>query len=212
MSPVADADEMFDQIADALAGPGYWVQPQALPAVVSQALLRLHERGDGFYSAGVGRGPDQMRHPGLRRDAIAWIREDDALAAPWIDWTRQLRLQLNQRLFLGLFSFESHLAIYQPGNFYKTHVDAFRGRSNRRVSLVAYLNRDWSPESGGELVLYHPEDGTPLQCVPPEFGTVALFLSEVFPHEVLPAVRPRLSVAGWFRVNGSHGGQVDPPA
>jgi alpha-D-ribose 1-methylphosphonate 5-triphosphate synthase subunit PhnH len=48
MSPVADADEMFDQIADALAGPGYWVQPQALPAVVSQALLRLHERGDGF--------------------------------------------------------------------------------------------------------------------------------------------------------------------
>lgn len=38
-----------------------------------------------------------------------------------------------------------------------------------------------------------------------------LFLSEEFPHEVLPASRERYSIAGWFRVNGNGAGRVDPP-
>lgn len=34
-------------------------------------------------------------------------------------------------------------------------------------------------------------------------GTLVVFLSEEFEHEVLPAKRDRYSIAGWFRVNPS---------
>lgn len=203
----------FDPIAQALAETGYIVLRDALPHPVGECLLQLQQRNaKQFYPASIGRGPEQNRNPALRRDKIAWIEEGDALAAPWVDWTQQLRLYLNQHLFLGLFSFESHLAVYDVGAFYKTHVDAFRGHSNRRLSLVAYLNRDWQAGQGGELVLYHPQTDVELQRVVPEFGTVVLFLSEEFPHEVLPATRPRWSVAGWFRVNAGSGSHLDPPA
>ena len=40
-----------------------------------------------------------------------------------------------------------------------------------------------------------------VELVLPELGTLVIFLSEDIPHEVLPAMRDRYSIAGWFRVN-----------
>ena len=40
-----------------------------------------------------------------------------------------------------------------------------------------------------------------LDEVRPEFGTLAVFLSEDIPHEVIPARRERFSIAGWHRCN-----------
>ena len=114
---------------------------------------------------------------------------------------------------LGLFTFESHFAHYAPGAFYKTHLDAFRGQANRILSVVLYLNPDWADDEGGEMVLYQEtEPNQKLFTVKPELGTLAVFLSEEFPHEVLPAKRDRYSIAGWYRVNTSTGNKVDPPA
>ena len=77
--------------------------------------------------------------------------------------------------------------------------------------MVAYLNPDWSEEDGGELVLY-PEKGEQGELrVTPAHGTFVLFLSEDFEHEVLPARRDRLSIAGWFRRNSSSAMRADPP-
>jgi SM-20-related protein len=45
----------------------------------------------------------------------------------------------------------------------------------------------------------------------PSFGTIVVFLSEEFPHEVLPAKRDRYSIAGWFRLNNSIDNNIDPP-
>jgi len=45
----------------------------------------------------------------------------------------------------------------------------------------------------------------------PQLGTLVVFLSEEFPHEVLAAQRDRYSIAGWFRVNSSTAQQIDPP-
>lgn len=45
------------------------------------------------------------------------------------------------------------------------------------------------------------EDTAALAVIPPEAGTLVLFLSEDVPHEVLPAYADRYSIAGWFRVN-----------
>jgi len=112
---------------------------------------------------------------------------------------------------MGLFSFESHFACYDVGAYYKRHVDAFIGQSNRALSLVAYLNEQWQESDGGELVLYTSEDDATGFTVRPEKGTFVIFLSEQFPHEVKTSNRQRHSVAGWFRVNGSINGQIDPP-
>jgi Predicted proline hydroxylase len=208
-----DKEDLFEQIAVALETDGLLALPNGLPAEICACLQQLNEcAGADFRVAGVGRGHEQNHNRDLRRDRIAWIDDADPLAAPWHSWTNDLRLYLNRRLFLGLFSFESHLAVYHPGDFYRTHLDAFRGESNRRLSLVTYLNPDWQPGQGGELMIYHPQTGAPLQKVMPVLGTLVVFLSEEFPHEVLPASRERHSVAGWFRVNGSTLGQVDPPA
>jgi len=165
--------------------------------------------GNGaFHEAAVGRGEDQQRNRFVRRDRIHWLDERDPALSTWRDWTEQLRLQLNRRWFLGLFSFESHLAHYRPGDFYRTHYDAFRGEANRIVSLVCYLNENWSEFDGGELVLH--TDCGPV-AVAPQYRTVALFLSEEMPHEVRPSRRDRFSVSGWFRLNSSSPVQIDPP-
>src|SRR5690606_30154176 len=100
-------------------------------------------------------------------------------------------------------------ARYGCGDFYKRHRDSFPGQANRILSVVAYLNPDWGDDDGGELVLYHEDTDQVLCKVVPELGTMVFLLSEEFPHEVLPAAKPRWSIAGWFRVNTSLAGVID---
>ena len=119
---------------------------------------------------------------------------------------------LNRRLLLGLFSFESHFSHYAVGDFYKRHMDAHKGDANRVLSIVVYLNPEWLPESDGELVLYKDESDKKGIKVIPMFSTVVVFLSEEFPHEVLATQRDRYAIAGWFRLNSSILGRIDPPA
>lgn len=174
----------------------------------------LHKQSmnpDQFKKAGIGRGNDHLENDFVRTDEICWITGASEAGKQWLEWTAQLQKHLNRRLFLGLFSFESHFAHYGPGDYYKRHVDAFHGETNRILSIVVYLNPGWTQEDGGELVLYldeHDKDGIK---VVPLHGSMVVFLSEEFPHEVLPANRDRDSIAGWFRVNASIMGKLDPP-
>jgi len=71
------------------------------------------------------------------------------------------------------------------------------------LSTVLYLNRDWQPGDGGELLMFDDEDTCLLEAVTPEYGKLIIFLSERFPHEVAIAHRERQSIAGWFRTQGS---------
>ena len=103
-----------------------------------------------------------------------------------------------------LAEYEAHYACYEPGSFYRRHVDkhgadAEVGASGQRViSTVCYLNEPgWPADAGGELVLYAEGLG-PLK-VTPEAGTLVVFRSDTLAHEVLPAQRQRLSIAGWMR-------------
>lgn len=210
---LSQEDGAFAQIADAIEERGYVVLPAALPDTISDDLISYLAALDSraFHAAAVGRGADQMRNDFVRRDRISWIDERAELARSWHDWIARLRAFLNRRLYLGLFSFESHFAVYEPGDFYRKHYDAFRGESNRVLSLVTYLNKGWEPDQGGELVIYSSIDDTELVRVTPAFGTLVLFLSEEFPHAVMAAQRERYSVAGWFRINTSLNAQIDPP-
>lgn len=209
----AQAD-LFERIAQSLLTDGYSIQPDALPRELT-TNLRQHldtMSAQQFDRAGIGRDGQHALRADVRKDTISWITDDSAVGQVWLEWAQALQDYLNRRLFLGLFSFESHFAHYAPGTYYKRHVDAFRGDTNRMLSLVVYLNPDWQAQDGGELVLYRDEQDTTGDKVIPANGTLVTFLSEEFPHEVLPAQRDRYSIAGWFRVNSTRADRLDPPS
>ena len=106
-----------------------------------------------------------------------------------------IRLECNRSLFLGLDSFEGHFAVYSQGAHYGRHKDVFQTQDTRVLSLIIYLNSDWKPGMGGELVI-HVE---PAFVVEPKAGTLVLFLSHEFEHEVLKTECERNSLCGWFR-------------
>jgi len=206
-------EQLFNAIAGDLQSKGYSINPLALPPKLADALLhQVLETPDGqFVPAGIGRAKGQLQDQTVRKDNIRWITEDSAACRQWLQWAGELQRCLNRQLFLGLFSLESHFAHYSEGDFYRRHLDAFKGEGNRIVSVVAYLNPNWHGEDGGELVIY-TEKGEPDGVrVTPAHGTLVLFLSEDFEHEVLAARRDRYSIAGWFRLNSSSALRVDPP-
>ena len=208
------SEARFQRLARGVKEDGYVVLPDALPRPLADALWQqaLASAPASFRPAGIGRLEQRDHNRFVRTDEIAWIEGHTAATRAWLAWTEQLRLELNRALLLGLFSFESHFAHYAPGAFYRRHLDAFKGETNRILSLVAYLNHDWAPDDGGELVIYRePAAGMEPLRVTPAFGTLVAFLSEDFPHEVLPARRDRYAIAGWYRVNNSVAQRVDPP-
>jgi SM-20-related protein len=192
---------LFDQIADALAGPGFMVLDQPLPESLIHGLIdNLSRQQNSFKPAGVGREGDYQRNQDIRGDSIQWLEAGDPAVTEFLCWMDTLRLELNRRLFLGLFDYECHYAVYRPGAFYQKHRDAFRGSPGRKLSTVLYLNPNWDPVAGGELVLYDEAGEGELLRLAPECGRLVIFLSEDFPHEVLPATQLRQSIAGWFRI------------
>lgn len=200
LTPMLD-EALFDQIADALAGPGYILLDNALPPpVVAGLLLNLQQQQAALNPAGVGRQGDYQRNSHIRGDSIQWLEPGVPAVTEFLSCMDKLREAMNQRLYLGLFDYESHYAVYEPGAFYQKHRDAFRGKPGRKLSSVLYLNPDWDKSSGGELVLYDEAGELELLRIAPEYGRLILFLSEDFPHEVLPAAMRRQSIAGWFRI------------
>jgi len=207
------SDILFERIASDIREKGYSINPAALPLELTDALMQhlACMQASKFTDAGIGRGRQHIYNDFVRTDEICWITGESVAGKDWLNWTSGLQTYLNRRLFLGLFSFESHFAHYAPGDYYKRHCDAFRGEANRVLSVVVYLNQSWSPTDGGELVLYKDDSDHDGLRVTPGLGTVVVFLSEEFPHEVLPAVRDRYSIAGWFRVNTTTSELADPP-
>ena len=49
-----------------------------------------------------------------------------------------------------------------------------------------------------ELIIYDDNDNI-IQEVEPKIGTMVIFLSEKFPHEVLKTNKNRYAIAGWFK-------------
>jgi len=199
-------EPVFERMVVTLREYAWCVIPDALPRSLRDALQAqlLQPSALHLRAAGIGRQQEHTVVPGIRSDAIAWISGSTPAEQAWLAWADALRQFLNRHLFMGLDSFESHFAHYAPGAFYARHLDAFRqvavpAASTRRVFLVAYFNPHWQAAEGGELVLFDPHSGQEHR-VQPELGTVALFLSEEVPHEVLAARRDRYSIAGLFRV------------
>lgn len=205
--------DVFEQIAVALERDGYIVVSDVLPhGVVDGLFLDLKSVDEeAFRRAGVGRQDNYQLNQFVRTDKICWLEGKSPAVQDFLGWIERLRRELNRRLYLGLFDYECHYATYPVGAFYKKHVDAFKGQSNRVLSTVFYLNPVWLPQDGGELLMYSEDGDRVLEKIAPEYGKLVIFLSEIFPHEVVAAQRERYSIAGWFRVNNSSAIAVDPP-
>lgn len=207
------SEQQIDAISDQLASSGYIILKNALAQPLLDALQKqaLRITDQQWHEARIGRNQQQLLDKKVRSDKIHWIDATNAPQTGYLNLMDNLREQLNQRLYMGLFDYESHFSVYQPGQFYQKHLDALKGRSNRLLSSVLYLNNQWLPSNGGELLIYGADQQEPLVSVIPEMGTLVIFLSEQFPHAVLSAKQTRYSIAGWFRVNSNKGGLVDPP-
>jgi SM-20-related protein len=118
-------------------------------------------------------------------------------------------------------------AYYPTGGFYRRHRDAISGSAStlRQYSLLLYLNKGWTETDGGRLRLHMDSGGDSLpeseepnfQDVDPNGGTLVLFESDKFPHEVLDTKAERVAVVGWYNrpvtaddIAELSGGAVDP--
>jgi SM-20-related protein len=169
----------------------------ALLAELRARCLELHAAGD-LHPAKIGRGENERLAPEVRGDFISWVQapERDAeqrLLAKLDD----LRAALNRALMAGLEDYQGHFAIYPRGAGYARHFDRLVGTDVRAISAALYLNDDWLPEHGGYLRIY--TGGGRSEDVMPQGGRLVAFLSDRFEHEVLPAMRERMSFTGWFR-------------
>lgn len=195
----------IERVCDQLEQQGFAHTNNLLSEELLKALYGEIKQLDENYalqSAGIGRGEDHLVNKAVRSDKIHWIEGDTFAQCQFQEKLEQIRIDINYRLMLGLFESESNFAVYRKGDFYQKHLDSFKGQKNRILSMVIYLNPEWSESDGGLLNIYkHEESETPFMCVVPTWGTAVLFLSEDVPHEVTPAYKNRYSIATWFRCN-----------
>ncbi|EKO3858439.1 2OG-Fe(II) oxygenase [Vibrio harveyi] len=197
----------MNKLIDALSTHGYYIWDDFIS---QEEVAELRDCiPDDWKKARIGRNDDVTRIETIRSDKIQWLKRDmGAPVASFLDKMEEIRLEANRHFFLGLFEYEAHFAKYEKGDFYQKHLDCFKGNENRRLTTVFYMNESWSEEDAGELVVYDLNDNK-IVTIPPRSGRLFVFLSEQFPHEVLPTNAERFSIAGWFRINGVKDNQLD---
>jgi len=193
-------ETLYSQIIDALVEDGYIILTNALDPQLPKKLKQFALDETNFKRAGISASSDLHVDNDRRRDKIQWLNNNEASRSEFLAFSNGLQERINRELYMGINYYESHFAIYEKGDFYETHVDAFKNSKNRVVTTVYYLNEEWQKTDGGELVIYD-EDNNFLAQVLPNANTLIVFLSDKFPHEVKPANKKRYSIAGWFRVD-----------
>lgn len=192
--------EQLSSLTQSLVEQGYAIRENFIPSELASALLarlKLHLNKDEFTQAGIGSGGDFQKRNSIRGDEILWIPKQ-ATEQEFVAWNNLMQVfseELNQQLFAGIRDFEFHLAHYPIGTYYDRHLDQFKGRNNRILSCILYLNENWKLGDGGELVLYTNDKPV---TIAPIFGTFVCFFSDTFEHEVLTTQVDRYSVTGWM--------------
>lgn len=150
-----------------------------------------------MHPAGIGKNFNYQKNLEIRGDVISWLDEDsdDKFDRTFFNVINDFIQYLNESCYAGINGSEFHYALYHEGSFYKKHFDQFKEDKGRKYSFVTYLNEDWKTSDGGALVIY--ADDTK-KMIYPKGGTVVFFKSDEVEHEVQPAKRERMSIAGWL--------------
>lgn len=161
-------------------------------------LIRARDAGI-MNPAGIGRKFDYQKNTLVRGDEILWLEKGskDPFEQAFFEQVEAFIQYLNRSCYTGINDYEFHYAYYEPGSFYKRHLDQFKSNRSRKFSLVTYLNQDWKAEDGGRLSLYF-DDGE--KEILPIGGRSVFFKSDEIEHEVhIAPNRYRLSIAGWLK-------------
>ena len=154
---------------------------------------------DGLFDeAAIGRALDQTIKSSIRDSKTLWIDEWRSLELKkFHNFISELMNELKPSLLLSLKRFESQFAIYEPGGFYKKHLDQLKGSGHRQISTILYLE-DCS--DGGELVLYNKNNRNIIdKTITPKSGQFIIFISSQIYHEVKPTLNQRYSLTSWLR-------------
>lgn len=192
---------MFEELAQNNWASSQDVFPKSFCLALAKECQTLYSKG-AFHQASIGHGVTKGLHNEIRGDSTLWIEEgtSSALQNELLAQLNLLMQELNQSFYLGLKRFESHFAVYPPGAGYDKHVDNHRGSGARRITFILYLNENWQKGHGGELSFYQPDNENVLITqIEPRLGTLVLFRSELFPHQVEKSFQPRMSITGWIR-------------
>ncbi len=170
---------------------------ESLAAHLKTNLLNLYSQNK-LRSAGTGNGAVPVQDKMVRGDMIFWLdhRNNDPYENEFFAVMDRFVAYLNRTCFTGITGYEFHYTLYEPGSFYKKHIDQFRNNPGRQFSMITYLNEDWKKDDGGELCVYHEEA---VQKILPQNGKSVFFKSNELAHEVLPSQKPRLSITGWLK-------------
>lgn len=155
-----------------------------------------HLNENDFKKAGIGTGTEFQLKSQIRGDYIRWLnREKDSELSDFFARVDEAIARLNRYCYLSLSGSEFHMAHYPKGTFYKRHLDQFNHRSNRLISMILYLNKDWATGDGGELKVYLNGEE---RKIAPIAKRVVLMRSDLVEHEVLETNVDRYSLTGWL--------------
>lgn len=186
----------INKLIDSLSTQGWFVWDNFLTLPEINAIKTCIP--ETLQDARIGHRDTLQGNKTIRGDQTIWLEPE--MGAPvirYLNRMERLRQELNGQLYIGLRDFETHFCRYLNGAFYKKHVDNPRGQGRRKITTVLYMNEAWQPGDGGELVVYDKEDNQLFE-LEPLAGRMIFFMSEEFPHEVLPTALKRESIAGWF--------------
>lgn len=168
-----------------------------LSAGLQQNIAQL-QKDDLMTFAGVGNEVVMDTKQKMRGDKIYWMDKshDNIFEQQFLFQMEGFIERLNSTCYAGINDYEFHYAVYEEGSGYKRHKDQFKNDSNRKYSLINYLNNDWLEQDGGQLMIYQNNES---QTIQPQSQTAVFFKSDEMEHEVTMANRRRMSISGWLK-------------
>jgi SM-20-related protein len=197
-------EQQFELIIEGILANGYAICDDFLDTNEVANLLKTfskrYEEGK-FKGAGIGKQSEVHKATLIRGDEILWLETDSTNSAERLLLDKNLAFvkYLNQTCYLGIVDSEIHFAKYDVGKFYRRHRDTFQAQKGRILSVIYYLNVDWLPEHGGNLIIYTQENNIEQAItISPIAGRLVCFESEKLDHEVTETFAERFSVTGWL--------------
>lgn len=197
-------EQQFEGLIEGVLANGYAICDDFLaPNEVKNLLDIFSERYDAgkFKEAGIGKQSEVHRASLIRGDEILWLETDSINSAERVLLDKNLAFvkYLNKTCYLGIVDTEIHFAKYDIGKFYRRHRDTFQAQKGRILSVIYYLNTNWIPANGGNLIIYTQENNVEkMITIAPLAGRLVCFESEKLDHEVTEAFAERFSVTGWL--------------
>lgn len=164
---------------------------------LQQNILQL-QKDDMMTNAGIGNETIKDAQQKMRGDKIYWMDKshDNIFEQQFLKQAEDFIEHLNRTCYTGINGYEFHYAVYEQGSSYKRHRDQFKNNSDRKYSLISYLNDNWQEEDGGQLWVYQDDA---VQKILPQSQSSVFFKSDEMEHEVTMAHRSRMSITGWLK-------------